>query len=125
MKLRIKGNSIRLRLLRSEVEMFSSAGQISETIEFGRSAFLRYTLVVSPEADRVAAHFRGNEIAIIVPETIARDWTSSNEVGFDAEQALADGDSLTILVEKDFACVDRPDDPDRTDAYENPNAECS
>ena len=35
MKLRIKGNSIRLRLLRSEVERFTANGKISEEVRFG------------------------------------------------------------------------------------------
>lgn len=126
MKLRIKSNSIRLRLLRSEVERFASAGQISEEIEFGtdRSSYLRYSLVTSPEADAVSARFRGNEISIVVPVAIAKNWASSDEVGFESEQSIGSGESLKILVEKDFECVDRPDDPDRDDAFPNPNSEC-
>ena len=126
MKLRIKGNSIRLRLLRNEVERFAAAGQVSETIEFGAgpSSFLRYSLVVSPEATSQTAQFRGNEITITVPEKIARNWTASDQVGIESEQSLGDGESLTILIEKDFACLDRPDDPDREDAFPNPNLAC-
>ena len=126
MKLRIKGNSIRLRLLRSEVEHFAAAGQISETLEFGPgpSNFLRYTLLVSPEAKTTAAQLRGNEIVIAVPELLARNWTTSEMVGFDTEQSIGNGETLSILVEKDFACLDRPDDPDLADAFPNPNLEC-
>jgi hypothetical protein len=126
MKLRIKSNSIRLRLLRSEVEMFAKAGQVSEEIEFGtdRSSYLRYSLVTSPEAESVSARFRGNEVSIIVPVAIAEKWTSSDEVGFEHEQPIGSGESLSILVEKDFECVDRADDPDRADSYPNPNVTC-
>ena len=125
MKLRIKSNSIRLRLLRSEVEQFAKAGQISEEIEFGtdRSSYLRYSLVTSPEAETISARFRGNEISIVVPVAIAKNWTSSDEVGIESEQPIG-SESLKILVEKDFECIDRPDDPDRADAYPNPNATC-
>lgn len=125
MKLRIKSNSIRLRLLRSEVEQFAKAGQISEEIEFGtdRSSYLRYSLVTSPEAETISARFRGNEISIVVPIAIAKNWTSSDEVGIESEQPIG-SESLKILVEKDFECIDRPDDPDRADAYPNPNATC-
>lgn len=126
MKLRIKGNSIRLRLLRSEVERFATAGQISEEIEFGtdRSSYLRYSLVTSPEAESVSAVFRGNEISIVVPADTARNWTSTNEAGFGLDQPIGGGESLNILVEKDFECVDRPNDPDRADAFPNPNVVC-
>jgi hypothetical protein len=125
MKLRIKSNSIRLRLLRSEVERFAKVGQISEEIEFGtdRSSYLRYSLVTSPEAESISARFRGNEISIVVPVAIAKNWTSSDEVGIECEQPIG-SESLNILVEKDFECIDRPDDPDRADAYPNPSATC-
>ena len=115
MKLRIKANSIRLRLLRSEVEQFAMAGQFSEEIEFGtdRSSYLRYSLVTSPAAE-----------SITVPVAIANNWTSSDEVGIECEQPIGSGESLKILVEKDFECIDRPDDPDRADAYPNPNVTC-
>jgi hypothetical protein len=126
MKLRIKGNSIRLRLLRSEVERFATAGQISETVEFGpgASSFFRYTLRMSPEAEITSAEFRGNEIAIVVPETFAREWANGTDVGFEVAQPIGNGETLSILVEKDFVCIDRPDDPDRADAYPNPNVVC-
>ncbi|HUR97319.1 MAG TPA: hypothetical protein VMZ26_04545 [Pyrinomonadaceae bacterium] len=126
MKLRMKSNSIRLRLLRSEVERFATAGQISEEIEFGtdRSSYLRYSLVTSPDADSVSARFWGSEISIVVPVAIANKWTSSDEVGFESEQPIGGDGSLKILVEKDFECIDRPDDPDRADAFPNPNVTC-
>jgi len=126
MKLRIKGNSIRLRLLRTEVEKFAAAGQISEEIEFGtdRSSYLRYSLVTSPGAESIAARFSGNEISIVVPIAIANKWTSSDEVGFECEQPIGGDELLKILVEKDFECIERADDPDRADAYPNPQVEC-
>jgi len=126
MKLRIKSNSIRFRLLRSEVERFASAGQISEEIEFGtdRASYLRYSLVTSSDADSVSARFLGNEISIVVPVAIANRWTSSDEVGFEMDQSIGGDGALKILVEKDFECIDRPDDPDRADAFPNPNVNC-
>ena len=52
MKLRIKGNSIRLRLLRSEVEEFAEGGSISDETRFGANA-LRYTLAMSNNSQPV------------------------------------------------------------------------
>ncbi len=126
MKLRIRSNSIRLRLLRTEVEQFAKAGQISEEIRFeaGGSGYLRYSLVTSPVAESMSARFRGNEISLVVPVAIAKNWTSSDEVGIESEQPIGSDGSLKILVEKDFECIDRPDDPDRADAYPNPNVTC-
>jgi len=123
MKLRIKGNSIRLRLLKSEVERFAAEGAISEQIGFGGSV-LRYSLRMSDKAESINARFANNEIEILIPEAGARDWTGNGDVGFETEQAIGGGEALAIIIEKDFACVDRPDDPDREDAFPNPNVTC-
>jgi hypothetical protein len=45
-------------------------------------------------------------------------------VGFEIEQEIGPDKALTIIVEKDFVCIDRPEDPDRDDAYPNPNVIC-
>ena len=123
MKLRIKGNSIRLRLLRSEVEKFAQDGRISDEISFGANA-LRYTVAMSAEAASISAEFANNEITVLIPEADAMRWTASDEVGFEIEQPTDANETLTILVEKDFVCIDRLDDPDREDAYPNPNVTC-
>jgi hypothetical protein len=123
MKLRIKGNSIRLRLLRSEVDKFSADGKISEDVVVGPGT-LRYSLRMSSEAESIQARFVNDEIEVLIPEAAARAWATNGDVGFEAEQAVATGETLAIVIEKDFVCVDRPDDPDRDDAYPNPNVTC-
>ncbi len=123
MKLRIKGNSIRLRLLRSEIQKFADDGRISEKVSFGTNA-LSYTLEMSGDVDSIRARYDADEISVLMPEQAARDWTANEAVGFEIEQPLGDGEVLSILIEKDFACLDRPDDPDRADAYPNPNVTC-
>jgi hypothetical protein len=123
MKLRIKGNSIRLRLLKSEVEKFAADGLISDATSFGPNS-LRYTLAMSKDAEAIIGKLDGSEITVFIPEQAARDWTTNDNVGFETEQALGPTESLTIIVEKDFVCVDRLNDPDREDAYPNPNVTC-
>jgi len=123
MKLRIKGNSIRLRLLRSEVEQLAERGSISDEVEFGTDA-LRYSVLLSAAAELVRATFENNEIAVVIPESEGRNWAANDDVGFEIEQPTGEGRTLTILVEKDFVCVDRPNDPDRDDGFPNPNTSC-
>lgn len=123
MKLRIKGNSIRLRLLRSEVERLAERGSITDEVRFGTNA-LRYSVLISAEAEAIRATFENNEIAVLIPESEGQKWATSDDVGFEVEQSTGDGKTLTILVEKDFVCVDRPNDPDRDDAFPNPSASC-
>jgi len=123
MKLRIKGNSIRLRLLKSEVEKFAANGRISDETSFGANA-LSYALAMSNDVESIVGKFEGNEITILIPELAAKEWASNDNVGFEVEQSVGSDESLTIIVEKDFVCIDRPNDPDREDAYTNPNLVC-
>jgi hypothetical protein len=120
MKLRIKGNSIRLRLLRSEVDRFAAEGRISNEIQFGPdgSPSLKYSLVMSRSVDEPTPRYSDNEIVIEVPEGEARVWAGSDQV--DLSSAPSYGALPTILIEKDLACLDRPDDPDRLDAFPHP-----
>ena len=122
MKLRIKGNSIRLRLLKSEVERFAAEARVTDETAFGANS-LRYSLQMSADAGKIYAEFQDNEIRVVIPTSQARDWTTNSEVGFEVEQPVGN-DILAILIEKDFACLDRPDDPDRDDAFPNPNPPC-
>ncbi|MFL6375191.1 MAG: DUF7009 family protein [Pyrinomonadaceae bacterium] len=123
MKLRIKGNSIRLRLLRSEVERFAADNFVSDELRFGTATdqALKYSLMTSDGIDVVTAQFSDNQILVLLPESIALDWTTTARVGVEGAQEISEGCDLMILVEKDFECVGRPDDPDRADAYENPD----
>lgn len=116
MKLRIKGNSIRLRLLRSEVERFATDGRVSDEIQFGPNK-LQYSMLMSTEADAIHATFEANEIMVLVPEKTARDWATTDDIGIESEQPIGEVEALSILVEKDFVCIGRPDDPDRDDAF--------
>ena len=123
MKLRIKGNTIRLRLLRSEVERFAADGRVSDEIHFGDRA-LRYSLVASAYTQTTHARMEEDEIAVVIPQEEATRWASGDDVGIEANQPVGDGEQLAILVEKDFVCVGRPDDPDREDAFTNPDIIC-
>src|SRR5215204_3904485 len=109
MKLRIKGNSIRLRLLRSELDRFALDGRISEETSFG-SATLRYSVAMSSHHQSVLATLDDNEIVVFIPELAARNWTTNDRVGFETEQYVGPNESLLITVEKDFVCIDRPND---------------
>jgi hypothetical protein len=112
MKLRIKGNSIRFRLLQSEVKALADKGFISDETRFTAETSFYYGLIASAEVAEVAAKFEGDRIMVILPKAVADDWAAGDDVGIEAVQ-----DGLNILVEKDFACPGRPDDPDNADAF--------
>lgn len=123
MKLRIRGNSIRLRLLRGEVAEFASTGIVRETINFGLSS-LTYVLQTADDTDELSAKFTDREITVGVPSAMAQNWTKTEKVSLLGEQINADGEPLKILIEKDFVCLDRISDEDNKDAYPNLSHKC-
>ena len=126
MKLRIRGNSIRLRLLKSEVDRLAAAGVISEQVRFGTATdqALKYSIAASDGVEEVTVQFSDNQILVLLPESVAMNWTSGVVVGIESSIEVGDDCTLAVLIEKDFECVDRPDDPDRTDAFPNPLVTC-
>lgn len=124
MKLRVRNNSVRLRLTQSEVAAFAADGSVAETIEFGLNPddCLIYALEKS-SAQTIGADFRNGKITIFVPRTQAENWTNTNEIGIEAEAEIGNGKTLKILIEKDFACLDRRAGEDDRDAFPHPEPE--
>jgi hypothetical protein len=121
MKLRIKGNSIRLRLSQTEVKTFGETEICYDNIAFGENV-LTYQLHMA-EVDSVSAEFGNNTIEIAVPYELAEEWVKDDEmVGFEYNQSFENGEELFILVEKDFQCLSDRKNEDESDNYPNPNA---
>ena len=125
MKLRIRGNSVRMRLLKNEAASLAESSRIAETVSFGptKKEILTYAIQISEKASEVTAGFCENEVCIILPQTDARKWLESEQIGISAEVSN-DETTLSILVEKDFVCLTRTDDPDNINAYPNPESDC-
>ena len=83
MKIRIKDNSIRLRLTQKEVARFGETGLALATTQFTAGNSFTYALQSSTTTEAIDATFERNRITIHVPKTIAKQWTSTDEVGFD------------------------------------------
>ena len=122
MKIRIRDNSIRLRLTRVEVDSVHENGVVSATTGFPGSRVLRYTLESSPASVRPTAFFSDNEIRVRLPESVVLAWVTTEQVSIAGEQELDDGEKLTILVEKDFACLAPRAGEDESDMYPHPQA---
>ena len=124
MKLRIRGNSLRLRLTMSEVGSFGLNGKITDTISFSATSEqgLHYSLISSSEVEQVSANFQNGRISIFVPKEVADNWTQTEQVGFGAVQDLSRDKSLSLRVEKDFVCLTDREDEDESDNYPHPNA---
>ncbi|HBY58948.1 MAG TPA: hypothetical protein DEH78_03955 [Solibacterales bacterium] len=115
MKLRLTERSVRLRVRRSEVELFSKTGCVSETLVFPGGAALTYRLTAAPVIETSVA-FGGGVVEILVPAAQAAGWAASQQVGIYGQHR-----DVEICVEKDFRRTSLPS-PDDGDRYPNPRA---
>lgn len=123
MKLRIRGNSLRLRLKRSEVDRLAAGNKLVEETEFPEAAF-SYSLELSDNEDMVAS-FENGSIAVTMPREIIPEWADTDLVTLYSEQRLPDDGVLAILVEKDFSCLEpghHRNCEDDEDTYPHPSA---
>ncbi|MCR8560283.1 hypothetical protein KXD93_21705 [Mucilaginibacter sp. BJC16-A38] len=112
MKIRIKGNSLRYRLTKPDIECFSKDGYLEEATSFG-SQKLIYALQRYQD-DELMADFNDQKIVLYVPDYMADEWTTTDRVGFEN-----DNGPLYLLIEKDFKCLDNVAE-DQSDNYPNP-----
>jgi hypothetical protein len=122
MKLRIKGNSLRLRLTKTEVSKLAESGYLQEQTIFPNNRFV-YALQKADDATELSAIFENNKITIFVPASFIKDWPVNNVVGLETKMPLPNNESLFLLIEKDFVCLDETTE-DQRDNYENPNKTC-
>jgi hypothetical protein len=123
MKVRIKGDSLRLRLSRSEVSRVLSGDRLEETIHFGPEPNASFTYALQQESSerRSTIQYSGNEVTITIPASRAQLWGVTDQVGIAEDINLGENGSLALLIEKDFACLDGSE-AENQDAFPNPNA---
>ena len=125
MKLRRRGNYLRLRLQQQEVKRILESGFVIEKTSFGSRTF-SYSFEAHDSADKMQAQFDSEGIRVIVPKSQVRAWAQSEELSLCGEQPAEDS-VLKILIEKDLMCIKPRTSPlweDESDAYPNPNTSC-
>ncbi|MCU0446171.1 MAG: hypothetical protein MUE85_14790 [Microscillaceae bacterium] len=120
MKLRIKGNSLRLRLLQSEVAQIAEGKKVEEITIFNFKQQLSYSLSISHNISEPKAEFLNGSLTVLLPAQVANDWANSNQVGIETYQATGNDEKLHILIEKDFKCLDTNLDDDQSDNFPHP-----
>lgn len=117
MKLRIQGNSLRLRLNQSEVAQFSKTGFVEDSVQFAPGISFAYALESLSSLSSPQALYENGWLRVQIPAAEATDWARSDRVGISGDQLVDSSKRLTILIEKDFQCVHGERDPH---AYPNP-----
>jgi hypothetical protein len=123
MKLRLKGNSLRLRLGRSEVAALLRGDTLEESTAFGPlpSQQLSYLLGATPEK-HITATLEHARIHVHVPRNVIHRWATTDDLSITAEQPIGTDASLRILIEKDLECLDPSAAESQEDAFTNPRS---
>ena len=124
MKLRIRGDNLRLRLKRSEVGQIAAGTSITEITHFPDSV-LTYRVDVLENQD-FSANFDNGNLVISLPKSKVLNWASTDAVSLFAEQKLSGTGSLSLMIEKDFKCLEpghHRDCKDDEDTFPHPAAQ--
>lgn len=121
MKLRIKGNAVRLRLTRGEVRALSESGQVEERTAFPGGTVLLYRVRVDNKTQEISITYENNLIEARVPAQLAAQWCTTEQVTLSATAALAAG-TLEVVLEKDFACLTPRAGEDESDHFPHPGS---
>jgi hypothetical protein len=118
-KLKLHGNSIRLRLTRSEVARFGACGRLEEVFEYGPSPDQQLIYgIESVKSDSIGIRVGQNAIFALIPAALAHEWAASDRVGVWGEVNHPDGRRVDVLIEKEFRRIHGgKSDPD---LYPNP-----
>ena len=103
MKLRIRGDSLRLRLSPAEVRHLAEAGEVSDEMQVAPGASLAYG-VRAADTEALAAEFCGRALTVLVPRVWVGPWAAGDTAGFSGQTSAGAGRTLSLLVETDAGC---------------------
>ncbi|HEX7654530.1 MAG TPA: hypothetical protein VF607_13565 [Verrucomicrobiae bacterium] len=120
MKLRLRGNSLRIRITRTEITQLTATGRLESRVQLGATPeeVLTYQLATDAGITTPVCRFLGNVIQVCLPRTQALAWAAGSTVGLYAQTSW----DLQLAVEKDFKCLDPRREEDESDHFENPLA---
>ena len=113
MKLRLKENSIRLRLNQSEVTAVASGEVLRQDVVFPGDSRLSY-LLRATQASGPSVSFESGVIEVCLPEVTIQHWFRVEDIGV-YFHSPAGSSELHVAIEKDLECLDGPPgeyDPD-------------
>jgi hypothetical protein len=121
MKLRIRGDSIRLRLTKTDVATLVEKGTVGESMRMAPGASFEYRLTADGAAQDARVSLAGSVLEVRLPRNQIKAWAKSNEVGIETRQKNGSQEGLLVLVEKDFPCLTARPNEDDSDAFDRPN----
>jgi len=120
MKLRILGNSIRLRLTQTEVSNLHTIGLVRASTQFAPDNFLEYELSLTDSSDFMVT-FRAGKISVALPKSIGIPWAKGSEISIRQTIKMEAVNDLSLLIEKDFKCKTERVGENEDDMFPNPD----
>src|SRR5436190_23422914 len=112
MKLRLRGDSLRFRLTKSEIASLCEQGWWETACNFGARGGPRFIYrVESAQVEKAAVRFVPGQqtvVTAVLPAEEVKRWSESSQVGIYFEETWG----LQVAVEKDFQCLDPRRDED-------------
>jgi hypothetical protein len=119
MKVRIKGNFVRYRLSKTEVQRIAERGSIVEQTFISPKHIFSYALIAKDGISSLEAEYIDNKLTLFIPKQDAKEWYSNTKVGYRATVKVDAENILVLLIEKDFQCLDETEE-DQSDNFANP-----
>lgn len=118
MKIRIKDNSIRLRLSPEEVQQLADKGIVEKQCHFPQQT-LSYGVQSKAGIEHPYAQFKEECILVFVSSAFAKAWPDNETVG--VYHTTKEG--LSLVIEKDFQCLTPREGEQEEKLYPNPEAQ--
>jgi hypothetical protein len=100
MKLLIRGNSLRVRVSKTDLAKIAEKGKVEDVVRFSSDQSLRYGVEVRPTG-AVTATFAGDAILVTLPKPRLDLWLRPGEVSVEGSQPIGGGKVLQVVLEKD------------------------
>ena len=119
MKLRIRDDSLRLRLSRSEVALVGRGEPVRAVMHVTPGRALTYELVPAGDVNHATVDLDAGTLSVQIPSSQARAWAAADDVSIRVRQDAGDAE-LRLLIEKDFRCLAPREEEDDGDAFPHP-----
>jgi hypothetical protein len=120
MKLRLKENTIRIRLNKDDLNMLQTKAEVISSLQFPNGRSLAYGVVLIDGVVRL--DFENDQLTLAAPRQELENWSTSEKVSFSWSIELEkEKGTLEILLEKDFPCLTTRAGEDESNLYPHPN----
>ncbi len=117
MKIRIKGNTLRFRLDRNDIDCIQQQGYVMEETQIASGSI--HFCIKLKEVEEPIVKLDPFAVHVQYPVKQLSEWTNSDENGLYCSIRNADGSELKVTIEKDYKCLTERGE-DESANFENP-----